>query len=166
MWKKENARALLVEMQIYTYILIWGRTKNSQNLFIKIMYLFLHVSTSVTFQVLSIWCNTSKEMCFGTAQNSFWTCQFWFLLVLLPFFAYSLPHWWKISLWGISSPGATEKNLSGQDWVNREGGAWGSCYFWLKTAEHSAWCGQVLSQITHHEIGKSIERVFKKLHWS
>ena len=29
----------------------------------------------------------------------------------------------------------------------------GSCRFWSKTAEHSAWCGQVRSQITHHEMG-------------
>ena len=34
--------------------------------------------------------------------------------------------------------GETKKNWSGQDWMNREGGAWGSGCFWSKIAEHSA----------------------------
>ena len=50
---------------------------------------------------------------------------------------------------------------SGWDWVNREGGAWGSCCLGSKTAEHSVRCGQVCSKITHHEMGKGAERVFK-----
>ena len=29
--------------------------------------------------------------------------------------------------------------------------------FWWNTAEHSAQCGQVCSQITHHEMGKCVE---------
>ena len=43
--------------------------------------------------------------CFSIAQNSFWTCQFWCLLVLLPFFVSPLPYWQNISLWGIFSLG-------------------------------------------------------------
>ena len=35
--------------------------------------------------------------------------------------------------------------------------------FWSKTAEYSARCGQVPSYITHHEMGKCVERVFKKI---
>ena len=34
--------------------------------------------------------------------------------------------------------------------------------FWSETAEHSVQCGQVPSKITHHEMGKRVERVFKK----
>ena len=37
-----------------------------------------------------------------------------------------------------------KQSCSRQDLVNREGEAWGSCHFWLKTAEHSAQCGEVL----------------------
>ena len=41
-------------------------------------------------------------------------------------------------------------------------GAQGACHFCLRTAEHSAWHGQVSSWVTHHEMGQHIERVFKK----
>ena len=82
--------------------------------------------------------------CFSTAQNSFCTHQFWCLLVPLSFFPPPLPHWQNVSLWGLFSFGETKKNHLGWDWMNREGGTWGSYCFWLKTAEYSAWCGQVL----------------------
>ena len=38
---------------------------------------------------------------FSTAPNSFWTCQFQCLLVLLPFFVSPLPRLQNISLWGF-----------------------------------------------------------------
>ena len=39
-----------------------------------------------------------------------------------------------------------ESSLSGSDWVNREGGTWGSCRFRSKTAEHSAgWAGALVN---------------------
>ena len=38
--------------------------------------------------------------------------------------------------------------------MNREGGAQGSGHFGSKTAECSAWCGQVSSEIIHYEMGK------------
>ena len=52
-----------------------------------------------------------------------------------------------------------QKNPSCARWdrVNRECGAWGSCCFWSKTAEHSVWYGQVQLWITHHEMGKCVE---------
>ena len=40
-----------------------------------------------------------------------------------------------------------KKGHLGQDRVNREGGAKGSCYFWSKTAEHSVWTGAHISPI-------------------
>ena len=52
----------------------------------------------------------------------------------------------------------------GQDWVIREGGAWAICHFWSKITEHSVPCGQVCSQITHHEMDKHINRVLKNIH--
>ena len=80
---------------------------------------------------------------FSSAQNSFWTCWFWCLLVLLLFFVLPLPHWQNVSLWGLFSTWETKKSCYRQDQVHREGEAPGSCLFWSKTAEHSAWCGQV-----------------------
>ena len=72
------------------------------------------------------------------------------------------PHWQIVSLWGLSSSGKTKKDHSGRDQVNIEGGALGSCCFGSKTAEHSVQCGQVHSSMTHHEMGKWVEGVFKK----
>ena len=100
------------------------------------MYLFLHVEISVTFKVLSIWCNTPIKIFFH-CSNSFWTQEFWCLFSHLR-----------------------------QDQVNRECGEWGSCPFWSKTAEHSMQCGQVHSWITNHEMDKHAERVLNKMHWS
>ena len=51
-------------------------------------------------------------------------------------------------------------------WVRsgeQEGWGIGFMPFWSKTAQHLAWCGQVCSQIIHHEMGKQVERVFKKI---
>ena len=48
---------------------------------------------------------------FSTAQNSFWTCQFWCLLVLLPFFVSPLPHRQNVSLWGLFLRRETKKSL-------------------------------------------------------
>ena len=81
---------------------------------------------------------------FLTAQNSFWTHRFWCLLVFLPFFCF------PSSILGKHFPFSTffiwgnkwTKSCLGPDPVNREGGAQGSCCFWLKTAEHSAYMGR------------------------
>ena len=70
---------------------------------------------------------------FSTAQNSFWTCWFWCLLVLLLLFLVSpLPHWQNISLWGPFSSEETKKKLLGVRLVNKEGGAQGVKLFWVK----------------------------------
>ena len=98
----------------------------------------------------------------SAAQNGFWTRGFWCLLVLLLFFVSLLLYWENISLWGFFHE---ENKIVAQGqigWIGRKGGAWTSCHFWSKTTEHSAWCGQVCSQISHHEMGKCGERVFKK----
>ena len=64
----------------------------------------------------------------------------------------------------IFHPGNKQKkSCLGQDWVNREGGAQGSGGFWSKTTEHLTRCG-LNSYITHHEMDKGTERMFKKIH--
>ena len=84
---------------------------------------------------------------FFTAQNSFWTCQFWCFIVRLLFFVLLLPHGQNISLWGICSSKEIneQKRHLGQNWGNREGEAWESRHFWSKTSERSVPCGQVRS---------------------
>ena len=113
---------------------IWGDPQN-RNLFI-ILYVY-----SYMFKLQS----PSKSSPFDamhllrpTAQNSFRTHQFWCLLVLLLFclFVSPVPHWWNVSLWGIPSSRETKESHLGQDQVNKEGRALGSCCFWSKTAEH------------------------------
>ena len=101
---------------------------------------------------------------FSPAQNSSWTCQFWCLLVLLPFSVSSLSHQQNVSLWGLFFiRGNKRKSQLGLKirWIGWVGhrGPW---YFGSKTTAHSDWCGQVSWLITRHEIGKSIERVKKK----
>ena len=99
---------------------------------------------------------------FFPAQNSFWIHWFWYILVLLPFFV-SLFHISKtFPFEDFFSSRERKKSHLAWDQVNREGGAWGSCQFWSKTAEYSVQCGQVCLQTTHHEMGKCTERVFKQ----
>ena len=50
----------------------------------------------------------------------------------------------------------------GQDWVNGRVGHGGQAVFWSKINEPLAQCGQVCSQITHHEMGKRVESSKKK----
>ena len=49
----------------------------------------------------------------------------------------------NVSLWGLFYSMKYKQSYWRWDQVNREGGAWGSCHFWSKTAEHSVRCGQV-----------------------
>ena len=80
------------------------------------------------------------------------------LLVLLSFFASLLPHGQNVSLWELFSSRETKASCLGCDWVNRESHA----VLDQKLLEHSLWCGQVHLSITHHEMGKCVERLFKK----
>ena len=99
--------------------------------------------------------------------------QFLNLTTLMPFsasaiFCFTSSTWQNVSLWGLFSSVETKRKSCsvGRSWVNRKGGAPGLWCFWSKTAEHSAWCGQVHSSITHHDMGNHTERVIKKIHWS
>ena len=94
----------------------------------------------------------------------------WLKSILMSFtasaiFCFTSWHQQNFSLSGIFSSREIKISLSGHNWVNREGGTQGSCHFWSKT-EHAAWCGQVHSEVIHHEIGKCVDWVSKKIHWS
>ena len=83
---------------------------------------------------------------FPTAQSTFWTHRYGCLLVLLLFFLFSL---FYIGITcpfeDFSHPGKQKKSCSGQDGVNGEGGARGSCRFWsrlLNTQRGVSRCAQ------------------------
>ena len=59
---------------------------------------------------------------FSTSQNSFWTLQFWCLLVLLPFFVSPFPRQQNVSYEDFSHPGEQEKVAwSEMGWIGRVG---------------------------------------------
>ena len=82
----------------------------------------------------------------------------------LTVFCFTSSTWAKCSpLRTFFHPEKQKKCCLGRDRVNGVGWGIGVMPFWSKTAQHLAWCGQVCSQIIHHEMGKQVERVFKKI---
>ena len=61
----------------YMCVCVCMRGAQKQNLFFK-NCVFLHIETSVTFKVLSIWCNTPIETFFHCSK------QFWNSSILIP----------------------------------------------------------------------------------
>ena len=86
------------------------------------------------------------------------------LSILMPFsasavFCFTSSTWEKRFPLRIFSPRKLKKVAQGGiRWIERMGHG-GHAVFWSKTAQHSAWFGQVCS---HHEMGKHTERVLKK----
>ena len=59
---------------------------------------------------------------FPTAQNGFWTRQFWCLLLFQLFFVSPLPYWQNVFLWGLFSSGEQNKVSWGEiGWIGRVG---------------------------------------------
>ena len=136
-----------------------------QNPFIKNCVLLLTCLNSSHLQSGLHWMQYTYRDGFSTAPNSFWTS-----LILVSFsasdvFCFTSSSWQNISLWGCFYSGETTKQShSGQDLVNREGGAQGSCCFWLKVAEHSVWCGQVPIMKWANMLKKSSKRFTEAKH--
>ena len=82
-------------------------------------YLFLHVQTSVTFKVLSIWCNTPIKTFFHCSE------QFLNSLILMPFSTsavlFHLLNICKIFPFEDLSHMGKQKSCLGQDWVGHRG---------------------------------------------
>ena len=76
-------------------------------------------------QILSIWCSAPVLK------------RFLNLLILMPFSASAI-FLFHLSTSAKCFPLRTYFNW---EWIGRVGHE-GSCYFWSKTAEHSAWCGR------------------------
>ena len=146
----------------------WMREEpqNPWNLFIKNCVFIL---TCLNFSHLQ----STLHLMQYTYQGIFFHCSKQFLnsLILMPFtasaffclFVSTLPHQQNISPEDFFLPGETNKKKSlGVRLVNRERRAQWSCYFGQKLLNTQVCCEQVHSSITHHEMGKHIERVFKK----
>ena len=133
-----------------------GGGQKTQNLHINNCMIILTCLTSVTFKVLSPSDATHLSRCFFHCSK-----QFLSLSVLMPFSAsavlFYLFHICKtfpFEDFFIQGNKQTNKQKShlGQDQVNRESGAWGSCHFWSKTLRavwggafinHPSWNGQI-----------------------
>ena len=101
---------------------------------------------------------------FSTAQNSFWTHQFWCLLEFLLLFISPLPHQQNVSLWRIFHPKKQKKIAQGEiGWIGRWG--MGVIRFLVKNWTISkVWPGEPLSHPSWHGQmrWKSLQ---KKFHW-
>ena len=99
-----------------------GWIPKTRNLFMKNCVFIL---TCLNFSHLQSTLHLMQDTCqdiFSTAQNSFWTCWFWRLLVLLPLFVSPLPHWQNVSLWGLFSSVGKRKVAWGKiRWIVRVG---------------------------------------------
>ena len=104
--------------------------------------------------------------CFIHCSKQFWVCRFWCFLVASAVFCFICSTLAKCfpSRTFFIQRNNKQKCCSGRHWVNREGGAQRSTFFGQKLL-NTQHCGQVHSQITHHEMGKYIEGVFKKNSW-
>ena len=127
---------------------ITGDPKN-WNLFIKnCVFILTCLNFSHLQSALHLMQYTYPDV-FSTAQNRFWTRQFWCLFEASSCFCCFLLHLFHISKMfpfeDFFLSEETKKYCTGWDQVNREGGAWGSCCFWPKPAEHSTWYEQVRS---------------------
>ena len=72
--------------------------------------------------------------CFPHGSKQFWTIDFDNILCFTSSTSAKLFHLRTLFIWG------NKKCHLRQDWVNREGRAWGSCCFWSKTADY--WVGR------------------------
>ena len=84
----------------FYWVLMRGNPPQNQNLLIKNCEFILTCLNFSCLQSILLMPYTYRDF-FSTSQNSFWTHQFWCLLVLLLFlfcFVSSLPHWQNVSL--------------------------------------------------------------------
>ena len=133
---------------------------------LKVVYLFLHVWTSVTFKILSVWCNTPIKI-FFTAQNGFWIYQFWCLVVLLSFCLFVSPMWiGKTFPFEESFHLEKQQSCLGQDRVNRKGRAWGSYRFWSKLLNTQHSVGRCTHKSPIVKWANALEESSKEDHWS
>ena len=75
-------------------------------------------------------------------------------------------YWWNVSLSGLFSTRETKKVTQGKiGWVGRVGHQ-GYAVLDQKLLNTQRDVGKCTRKKTHHKMGKCIERIFKKIHWS
>ena len=125
---------------IFTYI--WGGPQNLEFLYKNCVFILICLNFSNPQSTFHLIQYTYLDIFFHYLK------QFLNLSILMPFSATAgLFHLFHISnmfsFEGFFHTRETKQSHWGWGWVNREGGAWGSYGFWSKTAEHSAWWGQM-----------------------
>ena len=106
---------------------------------------------------------------FSTVQNSSWT-KFWCLLVLLPFFVSSLPHWQNISIWGFFfSSSKTNKQTkkvarAEMGWIGRVG-HWGHAIFNQKLLNTQHGVGRCAWKSPIMKWANELKESSKKIYW-
>ena len=74
----------------------WATSQGGKNM---CLFLYVWISFNHLQRTLHLMQYTYQDV-ISSAQNNFWTHQFWCFLVLLPFFVSPFPHWQNSSLWG------------------------------------------------------------------
>ena len=122
-----------------------GPPKHATYLLKSCVFILICLNFSHLQSTLHLIQHTYQDV-FCTAQNSFWTCRFGCLIMLLSLFCFTSSTLAKcFPLRTVFIPRNKKTICPGQDRVSREGGEWRSCHFGPKSAEHSAQCGQVCS---------------------
>ena len=128
----------MIIQTIFWLIITRGTPKNPEFIYKKLC-IYSNMFKPVTFKVLPIWCNMPTETVFHCSK------QFLNLSILMPFSAPAVFCSTSSTL-AKCFIGGKEKSCLGRDWVNREGRALGSGWFWSKTAEHSSvWAGALVN---------------------
>ena len=147
----------------HTMYLLRGTPKTPE--FIKNCVLILTFLTSVTFKVLSIWCNTPTETFFHCSK------QFLYSLILMPFsastiFCFASSTSVKRFPLRTFSSGETKKVARGWDQVSREVGHRGHAVFGQKllNTQHNVGRCACKSPIMMWE--NALKESLKEIHWS
>ena len=93
-------------------VTIWGRTPPKAECIYKKLCIYSYVFKPQSPSKYSPFDAIHLLRCFSPAQNSFWTHQFWGILVLLPLFVLSPPHWQTVSRWGLFHLGNKQNKKS------------------------------------------------------
>ena len=147
-----------------------GSTKDLDFIYKICMFILIYLNFSHLQNTLHLMHYTYQDF-FPTALNSFWTHQFWCLLVLLPFFVSHLPHWQNVSFWGLFSSGKeTNKKVAGAR--SGEQGGWGTgiMQFWVKNCWtlSTVWAGVILKHPSWNRQArwKSLQKKFTEVEHS
>ena len=145
---------------------IWGAPPQNRNLFIKKLCIYSNI-----FKLQS----PSKYSPFDVTHllKRFPTVQVLNVSMLRPFSAStSLFHFFHVGktfpFEDFFHPGKQNKSRLGQDWVNREGRARGSCHFLSKTSQHSGRCGRSTHKPPTMKLANTLKESSgeEKIHWS